>query len=152
MPKALCGFIDGPDGTGQALLIQYGPALAIDIGFDPTYKMGDARPPDLAIKDVYALVDTSTTESCIDNGLAISLKLPLIDRRMISGVGGREEANVYMAQIYCPALSHVIYGRFFGVDLAAAGQSHMATVGRTYLREFTMEYNGQTGEVSLSRP
>ena len=152
MLKALCGFIDGPEGEGRSLLIQHGPALSVDIGFDPTYKIGDPEPPDLPVKDVFALVDTGVTEGFIDNGLAIGLKLPIIDRRMISGVGGRHESNVYMAQIYCRALSYVSFARFCGVDLEAGGQSYKAIIGRTFLQEFTLEYNGQTGEVSLSKP
>ncbi len=42
-----------------------------------------------------------------------------------------------------------MYGLFAGVHLVAGGQSHKALIGRTFLRSFTMIYNGRTGAVTL---
>jgi hypothetical protein len=71
-----------------------------------------------------ALVDTGATESCIDNLLAATLKLPIVNRREVSGSAGKHVANVYLAQVHVPTLAFTIYGAFAGVELAAGGQSH----------------------------
>ena len=41
-------------------------------------------------------------------------------------------------------------GRFAGVHLRAGGQPHFALIGRTFLEDFTMRYEGKTGMVTLS--
>lgn len=149
MPETKCGFDTLADGSvsGAELLIHYGPTLLVNIGFDEKWVFGVI--PDLAIKDVHALVDTGATESCIDDLLATQLNLPVIDEIEISGAGGAHKAKVYMAQIYIPSLDKTIYGSFAGVHLAAGGQSHLALIGRTFLRGFTMIYEGDTGAVLL---
>lgn len=35
------------------------------------------------------------------------------------------------------------------IDLAAGGQAHLALIGRTFLRNFTMVYEGRTGTVTI---
>jgi predicted aspartyl protease len=95
------------------------------------------------------LVDTGATESCIDNLLASQLNLPIIDRRPISGVGGKQTVNMYLAQVHIPSLGFTIHGSFAGVDLKAGGQTHLALIGRTFLQSFTMIYEGKTGTVTI---
>jgi ABC-type uncharacterized transport system permease subunit len=97
-----------------------------------------------------ALVDTGASESCIDSLLAATLKLPIVDRRPVSGVHGSKEVNVYLAQIHVPSLNFTIYGAFAGVELKAGGQIHNALVGRTFLRNFKMIYDGKSGDVTIS--
>ena len=96
-----------------------------------------------------ALVDTGATESCIDSLLAAQLNLPIVDRRQIGGVGGAQLVNVHLAQVYVPTLSQTIYGAFAAVHLAAGGQAHQALVGRTFLQNVTMIYEGRTGTVTI---
>jgi hypothetical protein len=72
--------------------------------------------------------------------------------RPISGVHGAHMVNMYLAQIHVPSLKFIIHGAFAGVDLAAGGQLHKALIGRTFLENFTMVYEGPTGTVKLSRP
>jgi predicted aspartyl protease len=124
----------------------------VDIGFDPAYNP-TAQPlisPTPGLKGLEALVDTGATISCIDNLLAAQLSLPIIDRRPVCGAHGSADANVYLAQIHVPALIFTIHGEFIGVDLQAGGQMHKALIGRTFLRHFTMTYEGRTGTVILS--
>lgn len=148
MAETKCGFNDGPSGSGSSLLATYGPTLVVNIGFDPNYRPGAIPMP--GIKDVRALVDTGATECCIDNLLAAQLKLPVVDRRLISGTVGSHLTNVYLAQIHIPYLSYTMYGAFAGVNLQAGGQIHNALIGRTFLRYFNMIYEGRTGTVTLS--
>lgn len=150
MVQTKCGFDSGPQGSGADLLMLNGPTLLVNIGFDPDYKAGAQAPPKAGIELMHALVDTGATESCIDNLLAAALKLPIVDRRSVSGSAGRHVANVYLAQVHIPTLRYTIYGAFAGVDLAAGGQPHSALIGRTFLRGFTMVYEGRTGTVTLS--
>jgi hypothetical protein len=135
------------------LLITNGPTLRVNIGFDPTYDpIVVDPPPTLPVIDLPALVDTGATDSCIDKLLAAQLKLPVVDRQRIAGVHGAKEVDMHLAQIHVPSLHVTLYGTFAAVDLIAGGMIHHALIGRTFLRHFTMAYNGASGSVLLSRP
>lgn len=150
MPRTKCGFIDTAQISGADLLVLNGPSLLVDIGFDAAFQANTSgHIPTASIKAVWALVDTGATESCIDSALATKLALPIIDRRSVSGVSGRKEVNMHLAQIFIPSLQFTLYGAFAGVDLTAGGQTHVALIGRTFLRRFTMIYNGTTGDVEI---
>jgi hypothetical protein len=150
MARTKCGFDDLPGAVpGQQLLTFHGPTLGVTISFDPEFVFTGNNPPPAQGLPVRALVDTGATVSCIDNIVAAQLNLPIIDRQPIAGVGGQHLANMYMAQIFVPNLNFWIYGTFAGVDLAAGGQMHRALIGRTFLRNFTMEYHGRTGTVII---
>ena len=151
MPTIKCGFDDGPRGSGNQLLVTFGPTVLVDIGFDSTWKSDSVDAPAPDMKGLAALIDTGATESCIDSLLAATLNLPIVNRRKLSGAHGAKEVNMYLAQIRIVNLSFVIYGEFAGVDLIAGGQKHHALIGRTFLHGFVMTYNGQTGLVTLSR-
>lgn len=151
MAQTKCGFNDVPGGApGKTLLASYGPTLMVAIGFDPNYEPGNQSVPTPGITGVEGLVDTGATESCIDGLLATQLGLPIVDRRPISGVHGSRQVNMHLAQIHIPSLAFTIYGAFAGVDLAAGGQPHKALIGRTFLQNFTMVYEGRTGTVTIS--
>lgn len=144
MPQTDCGFTSGN------LLVQLGPTLLVDIGFQAGWAIASGTIPTAGIKGVQALVDTGASECCIDNILATNLSLPVINRRPISGIGGSQMANMYLAQVYVPTLSHVVYGAFAGVDLVAGGQPHSVLMGRTFLQSFKLIYDGITGAVTIS--
>jgi hypothetical protein len=152
MPETLCGFNDTPSASGPDLLATWGPTLLVNIGFDKDWNDQKLTVPALAIAGVSALVDTGASESCIDDLLATQLNLPIIDRRPMSGIGGSQEAKIYLAQIYIPSLAFTIYGAFAGVHLEAGGQVHKALIGRTFLSRFIMIYEGNTGTVTLKTP
>jgi len=152
MVQTKCGFNSSPGADGSELLTSLGPTLYVDIGFDPTY-VPAAIPriiPVPGLTQIEALVDTGANISCIDNLLAAQLSLPIIDRRPVSGIHGIGDANIYLAQVHVSSLGFTIYGEFIGVDLQAGGQWHKALIGRTFLRNFTMTYEGRTGTVIIS--
>jgi predicted aspartyl protease len=151
MAEAQCGFNSIPGGApARELLVAYGPTLIVDIGFDPDYNgQAPVALPVPGIKDIHALVDTGATESCIDSVLAAQLNLPIIDRRDVSGVHGKHQVNMHMAQVHVPSLNLTIYGVFAGVHLSSGGQAHNALIGRTFLRGCVMVYEGHTGVVTL---
>lgn len=136
--------------SGRDMLIQYGPTLPVRIGLDLKYQPSRAASPKLPMKQLAALVDTGATESCIDSTLARDLSLPVVDRQTVAGVHGASAVNVHIAQIYVPGLDITVYGRFAGVHLIAGGQPHSALLGRTFLRNVTMMYEGRTGAVTIS--
>lgn len=146
-----CGFDDQPGVSGRDLLTHNGPTLMVEIGFDPDFRPGAGIRPELPRQQYPALVDTGATESCIDSELAATLRLPIVDRQGMAGIQGKGEANMHLAQIHVPALGYTDYGKFAGVHLTAGGQPHSALIGRTFLRHFTMAYDGGTGKVTLSR-
>ena len=153
MPSTLCGFSSVQGGaSGADLLVSYGPTLLVDIGFDPNFKVGVPVAPSPGIQGIHALVDTGATESCIDSLLATQLNLPVVDRRMVSGVHGPEEVNMHLAQVHVVSLGFTIYGSFAGVHLQAGGQLHRALIGRTFLRHYKMVYEGHTGLVTIESP
>lgn len=143
-----CGFSDENGIAGSNRLVAYGPTLTVDIGFDPNFIIG-SNVPNLAAVGVPALVDTGATQSFIDDDLAKTLNLPIVDRQKFGGISGEHEANVYLAQIHVPAFPFTIYGPFGGVNLAAGGQTHRALIGRTFLMHFQLTYNGKTGAVEI---
>lgn len=98
------------------------------------------------------MVDTGAQLSFIDDDLATSLNLPIVDKQIVSGSSGRHEVSVYLGHIYVPSLDVTVNGRFGGVNLAAGGQRHRALIGRAFLMHFTMSYNGLTGTVELTLP
>lgn len=150
MPSTTCGFTNRNGVRGSDYLVLHGPTLFVHIGFDPNHLPGSAAPPNLAAQDVYALVDTGATTSCIDTGLAMQLNLPVVDQQTVGGVSGKMPVNMHLGQIYIPSLQFTIFGQFAGVNLIAGGQPHHALIGRTFLKNFNMTYNGRTGQVIIA--
>ena len=142
MPRTEFGFGE------SRLLAMIGPTLFVQIGFDPQFRPGENSLPDLPADRSPALVDTGVLESCIDSALAGALDLPVVSRRSVAGVHGADEVNMHLAQIYVLELNWTVYGQFAGVHLVAGGQPHRALIGRTFLMNFVMTYDG--GAVTLS--
>ena len=151
MPTVSCGFSDSADTPGRDWLAVYGPTLAVEIGFDLLYHPGATNErPHLPTETQSALIDTGASVSCIDFALAQSLGLPLSGRDNVAGVGGVSTVDRHLAQIYIPSLNCTFYGAFSSAYLSAGGQPHQALIGRDFLKNFRMTYEGRTGEVILS--
>lgn len=149
MVQTKCGFNDTLSSKGHELLTLLGPTLLVDVGFDPTYDPKRTNAPVSGVQGISALVDTGATECCIDNLLAASLGLPIVDRRTVAGIAGTHSVNVYLAQVHVVTIGQTMFGAFAGLDLAAGGQAHSALIGRTFLRHSTMIYEGRTGTVTI---
>lgn len=153
MRSAKCGYFNIPGGfPAEELLSFWGPQILVDIGFDPHFSVEQGMAPVPGKKQLPALVDTGAGESCIDSLLAAQLNLPVVDRRMIAGAHGAKEVNMHLAQVHIPTLKYTIYGEFAAVDLRIGGQSIDALLGRTFLRNFKMIYDGTTGDVEIVMP
>lgn len=150
MPALECGFSGGQGGLGRNYLVQHGPTVKVLVGFDPAYSPGGGLHPNLS-HEVLALIDTGATISCIDALLAKDLGLVETDRTTVSGSSGSHEVPAYLAHVHVPQLGFTQWGQFLGVGLADGGQAHHVLIGRSFLADFSMTYNGTTGRVVLSR-
>ena len=149
MPTASAGIKAGKNGLSAAdLLIQLGPTLLVDIGLKSRAAAG--QPPDLPGKRIKALVDTGAGGDCIDDELARRLRLPVSEEGEISGVGGRHRTVIYLARLYVPALDRLLFQQFTGVKLAEGRQLQQVILGRTFLRQYRLVYDGASGQVELS--
>ena len=131
------------------LLVYHGPTLAVAVGFDKTWRASHGTRPSARGFELEALVDTGAQDSCIDRLLAAQLSLPVVDRQAVCGVHGLREVDVYLAQIYIPALKFTEYGKFAGVELKEGGHRQHILLGRTFLSHFILEYDGKNGTFSL---
>lgn len=108
MRSTQAGFRSGKGSASTAdLLVQLGPTLKVDLGRRSRSPAGDR--PDLEMKDVKALIDTGAGGDCIDDDLAIRLKLPIHDEGEMSGVGGRHRAFIYTARLYIQSLDRMLF-------------------------------------------
>ena len=134
------------------MLVQTGPILLVNIEDDPEYKYSENGSTfNSGITQVKALIDTGATFSCIDDDLAQSLDLPLVDRRMFCLLNGKRELNAYLAHIVVPALSLFQHGIFYGLSFDEIDRPYRAVIGRTFLRDMMLVYDGRTGSVRITR-
>lgn len=152
MRSTKCGYVNILGGSpAEELLAVWGPQIYVNIGFDPNYTFAPDGPlPVPGKQGLPALVDTGAGESCIDSLLAAQLNLPIINKRVVAGAHGAKAVNIHMAQVHIPSLAFTIYGEFAAVDLRMGGQSIDALLGRTFLRNFKLIYDGTTGDVEIS--
>ena len=147
MPLADAGFSD-EDGRGREHLLALGPTLSVSVShFEQDPETGTRL-----TEVVNALVDTGATQSCIDSRLAERLGLPVIDAMEVAGVGGTRTHNVYLASVSIPSLGLSQYGEFAGVELQDGGQPHAALLGRSFLQNVILIYDGLRGQVTLAAP
>jgi predicted aspartyl protease len=145
MKTAECGF-SGPNAANR--LTGKGPTILVDIGFDPTWRLGKIPIPN--DRDIVALIDTGARECFIDSDLANHLRLPIVDRCEVAGSQGRHEVDVYLAHVHIPTLVWTQYGKFAGAYLNRGGLPYEVLMGRTFLENFTLSYNGKSGRVTLT--
>lgn len=152
MRTVQAGFKAGRGAESAAdLLERVGPTLLVDVGLRSLAPAGE--PPDLPAKRIHALIDTGAGGECIDDELAQSLRLPTVEEgRMVSGIGGRHQASVYLARVYVPQLERLLFQRFAGVKLSEGDQPHRLILGRTFLRRYRVSYDGETGAVEIVEP
>lgn len=147
MPILEAGWVDTQTQHWSPQLLQiHGPTANVTVGWLVENEEDDS--PD-AIR-AKALIDTGALQSCIDDDLAVQLQLPVVDIVSISGVGGAQDHNVYAAEVNITALSFKQFGRFAGVHLSAGGQSHQVLLGRTFLQNMIMVYDGRRGHVTIA--
>lgn len=157
MPIAEAAF-HSPDGQAvPGLLVLFGPTLQVIVGpsassLPPLEVLAGGNQTSAArgLEAVQGLVDTGAQESCIDADLARRLGLAVVDRIRISGSNGAHPHDVFAAQVLVPSLGIAQVGRFAGVHLAGGGQRHHVLLGRTFLQNVVMIYDGRRSQVTLA--
>ncbi|MEX3687937.1 retroviral-like aspartic protease family protein [Paraburkholderia sp. BR14263] len=160
MPIAEAGF-HFPDGravpnalinvgpTIQVVVSALGPVVAAPAaGAAPVAPVAPAPAPTAQV--VSGLIDTGAQQSCIDSDLAIRLGLPVVDRVMISGANGAHGHDVFAAQVSVPSLGITQTGLFAGVHLSGGQQPHQVLLGRTFLQNVVMVYDGRRAQVMVA--
>ncbi|MGB9380688.1 hypothetical protein [Candidatus Binatus sp.] len=159
MPIVECGYAGvaaqiAPLSPSDAL-VRVGPLIAVVISAHPTSSPTSPLTPaaQSAAQQTFvpALIDTGAYASAIDDALAQQLQLPIVNQRVVVGVGGQVTLNEYLGQILIPILSTRQYGTFTGAHLATAGVGYRAILGRTLLRDCVLVYDGESGSVKLAR-
>lgn len=148
MRPAQAGFKRGTGGkTASDLLAEIGPTFRVDLGLKSRSAPGAA--PDLQMKGLHALIDTGAGANCIDDALAKSLGLPLVEEGETSGVHGKAQVSFYLARLYIPELGRLLFERFAGAKLEEGDQTHRVILGRSFLRPYRMTYDGVSGQVEI---
>lgn len=75
-----------------------------------------------------------------------------MDEGEISGIGGRHRAYIYTARVYVPGLDRLLFQPFTEVRLQAGDQWHRVILGRTFLRQYRLVYDGVSGQVEVQTP
>lgn len=146
MPLIEAGFKNQDGTTDFTRLLNFGPTIQVIVG--PHVVPADGGEP--KTKMVHALVDTGAFACMIDSKLAEELGLIAVDKAPVSGVGGAKDHPVFMAGIVVPQLDINQFGRFLGADLKDGGQSHEVLIGRDFLANTIMIYDGIRGQVTLA--
>lgn len=148
MPLLDATFRDQSGQADKTTLIRVGPSIPVIVGHYAQPGSTIATPT--ATETTFALVDTGACESCIDSDLAKKLGLPVIDTMQISGAGGSKTHDVYLAYINIMGLEFSQFGRFAGVHLSAGNQPHGVLLGRTFLSNVMLIYDGLRGQITLT--
>ena len=136
--------VNTPSTFSKETLLKQGPILEVVIG----YKIEQLDPSN----SLYALIDTGADYPVIGKSFASSLGLPVIRECEVTGVTGKEEATIYLGQIYVPSLDVGMYHEIIALDLQLTRANiYQALLGRTFLQYFKMEYDGMTGAVTLTK-
>lgn len=134
-------------GEPSDQLASFGPTIPILVGV-PQGQPADGHPKAQPVTQVQALIDTGASVSCIDNDFAESLGLPAVDVQNLNGVAGSAPHTVYLGHLFVPQLNIAMSaGRLFGVGL----KTHQVIVGRDFLHDAIMIYDGMSGEVTITR-
>ena len=132
------------EGHKPFALTRYGATVEVTVS--PLVDEGE-RPLEAV---THALIDTGAEESCIDERLARSLRMPVVDTIAIFWAGESPEHNVHAANIVVPHLELAVQGRFVGIDFIPGDIPQEVILGRTFLEGVVMIYDGIKGEVTIS--
>jgi hypothetical protein len=140
-----CGFLGSPQARQQ--LVDFGPNTTVSVGLDEHWTRDQQRAPTPQKARVPALIDTGAQESAIDSQLAAQLKLPIVDKRIVAGVG-RMRVDVCLAQVHLEALRYTLEGHFAVIPLAAH-VGYDVVLGRSFLRYCSFSYDGKLGDARV---
>jgi len=130
-------------------LLHEGPWVEVSIGLAQSYAMQLARDGQSVRRPISgrALIDTGASITCIDDTLAQSLGLPVIDVVGMISASDVTTVNVYPIQMEIIGLGKV-YVSAMGANLKPNGITVL--IGRDYFQHCVLSYKGVSGEFTLS--
>ena len=135
--------------VGAASLMQEGIAIGVHVGFSREVSWDGSHARFFAGPSLRAIIDTGGHHSAIDEGLAMSLGLPRINRASVVGATGERSQNFYLAQMYFPSHDWLVVEQMVGVSLGEGQQ--LLHLGRPFLNHVTLFVDGSTGGYALKR-
>lgn len=96
------------------------------------------------------LIDTEASDVCIDYRMAEELGLKRVDQRMVGIVGASVQATVYMGVVEIPELSFSEVMPLYALKVSRP--THDVLLGRSFLQNFIVTFDGPTGLFHFSRP
>jgi hypothetical protein len=98
----------------------------------------------------YGLIDSGASSTCIDDDIAHTLGLPIIDQAIIATPShDATSKNVYPANIVFTGTA-IKSNDFRAIGASLSNQGIIALIGRDILSNFTLFYNGPFGEITIS--
>jgi predicted aspartyl protease len=154
MPLIEAGFVDNNGRPLKDNLLRFGPTITVTVAtplMPGNIENPGEKKEEPKVKNVYALVDTGASSCMIDAQLATELGLIAIDKASVAGVSGQADHLIYMAAILIPQLDiHQFFGRFMAANLKSGGQEHEVLLGRDFLSNTVMIYDGIRAQVTLA--
>ena len=133
-------------------LRSFGPTVLVNVGFDSMFVPGSTDIPRSRDKDILALIDTGATTSAIDIQFADKIGLPRSKHEeTIADASGTRTVPTFSAQIYIPSLDYTMNKNLLGANLAQDDPPIQILLGRDFLSNCAMFYNGLSGQVTLLR-
>ena len=149
MPLIEAGF-KNQDGTSDAVgLLKYGPTIQVVVAAMLPLQNAENSTANPG-KVVPALIDTGASNCMIDAMLAKELNLIPVDKALVAGVNGSSEHLIYMAAISVPQLDIHKFGKFLAANLKDGGQEHEVLLGRDFLTDTVMIYDGVRAQITIA--
>lgn len=129
----------------RAALLRHGPSIDIHVVPLSRYAERASEAPPAG-----AIIDTATRHDCIDATFAERLRLPVVDTVEVLTPAGHDTIAVYAAFVAVPRLGLRRFGSFVGIDFAYAEVPHRVVLGRSFLEQVILIYDGFRGRVTFA--
>ena len=138
MPVLIATFLDDNGRADRTALLQHGPTVDILVAPFSRYFTGALQGPTFG-----ALTDT---------GFAEGLDLPVVDAVEVAAWAGAHTISDYGAVVLIPRLPIHRCGSFIGIDSAFGETPHGVVLGRRFLENVIMIYDGMRAQITFASP
>lgn len=126
-------------------LQNYGPRLEIEVGLPI---VGTSRKSHVTSK-MPGLIDTGAARTVLSPEAVAKLSLPLVDRRIVTRVGGTNEVGVHVASVRFPNSKLATIEVMQVLCCALPEQPVQCLIGRDILSRWLFTYDGKLGAWSI---